>query len=166
MEERKAKSGWTALLIVSLVFMIIGAVYIIIGAIVGNLDINEQTVIFGYTFGGLGAVLLVVGVICLSLEIRKRKRNNRLIHSGKYIFAEISEITMNYAVRVNFRHPYIVICRYQDMNGYVHTFRSRNLNFDPEPFLRDRMVRIYVEEDNFKHYYMDIDSILPAVTEH
>lgn len=166
MEKRKAKRGWTVLLILSIIFITLGTLYIIVGAVVGNLAFNEDAVIFGYTFGGLGAVFLIVGGICLSLEICKRRLINKLLHSGQYIMAEISEITMNYAVRVNFRHPYIVICRYQDMNGYVHTFRSRNLNFDPAPLLRDRMVRVYVEGDDFRHYYVDIDEVLPAVIAH
>ncbi len=166
MEERKIKSGWTGLRIVSLTFAIIGVSYIIVGTAVGGLGINQEAVIFGYTFSGMGAVFLVVGAVCYSLEIRKKRRDQRLLNSGQYILAEISEITMNYAVRINRRYPYIVKCRYQDRNGCIHTFRSRNLNFDPAPLLRDSMVRIYVEGDNFKHYYMDIDSILPTVIEH
>lgn len=166
MEKRKAKRGWTALLILSIIFIVLGTLYIIVAAVVGSMAFNEEAVIFGYTFGGLGAVFLIVGVICLCFEIRKRKINNKLLNSGQYIMAEISEITMNYAVRVNFRHPYIVICRYQDRNGYVHTFRSRNLNFDPASLMRDRMVRVYVDGDDFKHYYVDIDSLLPTVIEH
>lgn len=49
------------------------------------------------------------------------------------------------------------------MYGNIHIFRSRNLSFDPTPPLTDQMVRVYVEGENFKHYYMDIDSVLPEV---
>ncbi len=166
MEQRKAKGGWSARLIAAIVFISIGILYIIIERVVGEESINGNAMVFRAAFGGLGVVLLAAGVLCLILEVRTRRRNNRLLNSGQYVLAEISEITMNYSIRINSRHPYIVKCRYQDMNGAVHVFRSRNLNFDPAPILRDQMVRVYVDGDDFRHYYMDIDSILPTVIEH
>lgn len=166
MEQRKAKGGWSARLIVAIIFIGIGILYSIIGIFVGGQNIDGDTTIFRIIFGGLGAVLLAAGVLCLFFEIRTRRRNSRLLNSGQYVLAEISEITMNYSIRINSRHPYIVKCRYQDMNGVVHVFRSRNLNFDPAPVLRDQMVRVYVDGEDFRHYYMDIDSVLPTVIEH
>lgn len=166
MEQRKAKDGWSARLIAAIVFISIGILYIIIERVVGEESINGNAMVFRAAFGGLGVVLLAAGVLCLILEVRTRRRNNRLLNSGQYVLAEISEITMNYSIRINSRHPYIVKCRYQDMNGVVHVFKSRNLNFDPAPILRDQMVRVYVDGDDFRHYYMDIDSILPTVIEH
>ena len=163
MEKRKAKSGLTVLLLAGIIYTGIGVLFLLIGSLVGAQNIEGNPIIFKAVFCGMGALLLIVGVICLSLEIGNRVRYNRMINSNQFIMAEISEITMNYALRVNSRHPYIVIGRYRDMYGNIHTFRSRNLNFDPAPLLRDQMVRIYVEGENFRHYYMDIDSVLPEV---
>lgn len=160
MEKRKAKRGLTALLIASGVFIVIGIVYILVGSFMDAQYIEGNPIVFKSIFCGLGVILLIIGVICLSLEISKRIQYNRMINSGQYIMAEITEITLNHAVRVNHRHPYVVICRYQDMYGNIHTFRSRTLNFDPATLLRDQMVRVYVEGDNFKHYYVDIDGVL------
>lgn len=159
MEQRKAKGGWSVRLIMAIVFTSIGIVDIIVGRTVREENIQGNVMVFRAVFGGLGSVLLAVGIICLIFEVRTRRRNNRMLNSGQYVLAEISEITMNYSIRINSRHPYIVKCRYQDMNGVVHVFQSRNLNFDPAPVLRDQMVRVYVDDD-FRHYYMDIDSIL------
>ena len=39
-----------------------------------------------------------------------------------------------------------------------YTFR------DPE--LLGKKVKVYVENDNFKHYYVDVDEILPKYVEH
>lgn len=166
MEKRKAKRGLTALLITSIVFIIIGTIYILVGSFVGAQSVEGDPVIFKGVFCGLGAIFLIVGVICLGLEISKIIRCNRLINSGQYIIAEITEVAMNYAVSVNRRHPYVVRCRYQDMYGNIHTFRSRNLNFDPAPFFKDQVVKVYVEGENFKHYYVDIDGVLPEVIRH
>lgn len=166
MEKRKAKMGLTALLMVSIIFSFVGIIFILVGRVIPAENIEGDAMVFRAIFCGLGAVLLIAGVLCLCLEIRARVRNNRLISSGQYIMAEISEITMNYTVSVNRSHPYIVICRYQDMYGNIHLFRSRNLFFDPAPLLKDQMVRVYVEGEDYKHYYMDIDEVLPKVIRH
>lgn len=166
MEKRKAKMGLTVLLMVSIIFSFAGIIFILVGGIIPSENIEGDAGAFRAIFCGLGAVLLIVGVLCLCLEVRTRVRNNRLISSGQYIMAEISEITMNYTVSVNRSHPYIVICRYQDMYGNIHLFRSRNLFFDPAPLLKDQMVRVYVEGEDYKHYYMDIDEVLPKVIRH
>lgn len=166
MERRKAKRGLTVFILESIIFSFVGIIFILVGGIIPAENIEGDAGAFRAIFCGLGAVLLIAGVLCLCLEIRTRVRNNRLISSGQYIMAEISEITMNYAVRVNSRHPYIIICRYQDRYGNIHTFRSRNLYFDPAPLLKDQMVKVYVDGENFKHFYVDIDEVLPKVIQH
>lgn len=130
-----------------------------VGEIILAENIEGDAGAFRAIFCGFGEVLLIASVLCL--VIRTRVRNNRLISSGQYIMAEISEITMNYD-----RHPYIIICRYQDRYGNIHTFRSRNLYFDPVPLLKDQMVKVYVDRDNFKFNYVDIDEVLPKVIWH
>lgn len=165
MTERKAKQGISALLIVGIVFACMGAVYLAVG-IAFFLWEREDVAVFLMSFGGLGLIFLIAGAICLFLEIRKRRRCNRLLSAGRYITAEITEVNICYTVRVNRRYPYVVICRYQDMEGNVHLFKSRHLFFDPAPLLKDRMVRVYVEDGNFKHYYVDIDEVLPNVVMH
>ena len=166
MEKRKAKRGLTARLMVSIILIPMGIGYITVGALAGTFKVDGDVDYFRFIFCATGAALLITGVICLCTDIRKRVVGNRLINSGQYIMAEISEIVMNHAIRVNGRHPYVIVCRYQDMYGNIHTFRSRGLYFDPEPLLRDRMVRVYVDGESFKHYYVDIDAVLPEVIQH
>lgn len=166
MEKRKAKRGLTIIILESIIFSFVGIIFMLVGGIIPAENIEGDAGAFRAIFCGLGAVLLIAGVLCMCLEIRTRVRNNRLINSGQYIMAEISEITMNYTISVNRSHPYIVICRYQDMYGNIHLFKSRNLFFDPAPLLKDQMVRVYVEGENYGHYYMDIDEILPEVIRH
>lgn len=166
MTERKAKQGLSVCLIVGIVFTVMGAAYLGVGIFAFIREKGESDVLFQILFGGLGFVFLIAGLIFLFLEIRKRQRNNRLLRSGNYILAEISEIVWCTNIRVNSRHPYVAMCRYQDMEGNVHLFRSRYLYFDPEPLLKDRTVRVYVENGNFRHYYVDIDEVLPNVIRH
>lgn len=166
MTQRKAKSGMSVRLILGIILTIMGASYLGVGYMTFFRDVREEALIFQVIFGGLGIVFLAVGLICLFLEIRKRWRSNRLFKSGNYISAEISEVVWCTNIRINSRHPYQVMCRYQDMEVNVHIFKSRYLFFDPEPLLKDRMVRVYVENGNFGHYYVDIDEVLPNVTMH
>ncbi len=166
MEKRTVKRGITTLLIESIVFSFIGIMFILVGSLIPAENIEGDARAFRAIFCGLGAVLLIVGLVCLCLELSQRIRCNRLINAGQYIMAEISEITRNYAVCVNNRHPYIIICRYQDQYGNIHMFKSRNLYYDPAPLLRDQMVKVYVDREDFRHYYMDIDEVLPRVIRH
>lgn len=58
---------------------------------------------------------MAVGLIFLIVKIKKKLLCNRLLCSGNYIMAEISEVNVNYNVTVNGRSPYVVECRYQDI---------------------------------------------------
>ena len=165
--ERKSKTGLSALLIVGSIFTILGAVFLATGVIMYYaLKEDEGAILFLLIFGGIGLLFFVLGVIFLIVELKKKLRNDKLLGAGNYVMAEVLEVTLNYNVAVNRRHPYIVRCRYQDMYGNVHIFKSRDLFFDPTDLLKDRMVKVYVDGENYKHYYVDIDGVLPNVIEH
>ena len=164
--ERKIKTEINAILIIGIVFSFMGAIFLLTGTII-YCQLDERDAIpFLLIFGGIGLLFLVIGLIFLIIEIRKKTWNTKLLRSGNYIMAEISEVRMNYAVNVNGRYPFIVVCRYQDMLGNVHMFKSRNLYFDPSGLFKDQNVKVYVDGEEFKHYYVDIDEILPNIIEH
>ena len=164
--ERKAKTGPSALLIVGSVFTIVGAAFLAIGVITYFALKEDGIILFTLIFGGIGLLFFVLGLIFLIVVNRKMARNNKLLKEGNYVMAEIVEVSLNYNVTVNRRHPYIVRCRYQDMYGNVNIFKSRDLFFDPTDLLKDQMVKVYVDGENYKHYYVDIDEVLPNVIEY
>lgn len=167
--ERKAKTGVSAWLIIGIVFTIVGTVFlaVLIGLFFCLRKIDPMTFfVFLLVFGIMAPIFLVFGLICLIHEIGKKHRSNRLLNAGHYIMAEITEVTFNGAVRVNGGHPFIIKCIYQDMAGNIHIFKSRDLFFDPRPLLKDQQVKVYVDADNFNHYYVDVDSVLPQVINH
>lgn len=167
--ERKAKTGASVWLVIGIIFTIAGAVFSITmaGLFLAFKDIDPMVVLlFLPIFGLLGLIFLGFGITFLVLDIRKRRRSSRLLNSGNYITAEITEVTFNRAVRVNGMHPFIIKCIYQDTAGNIHIFKSRDLFFDPRPLLKDRQVKVYVDSDNYNHYYVDIDSVLPQVINH
>lgn len=165
--ERKSKTGISALFIIGSVFAFLGAVFLSTGLIIYSaLKEEEGVVLFLLIFGGVGLLFFVLGLIFLIMEFGKKFRNDKLLKSGNYVMAEIFEVELNYNVTVNMRHPYAVRCRYQDSYGNVHIFKSRNLLFDPTDLFKDQMVKVYVDGENYKNYYVDIDEILPNVIEH
>lgn len=167
-EKKKVKMGVSALLIVAITFLGIGLVFMPVGIAVylHNREEMANAIIFLGVFGGLGILFFVLGIIFLLIIISKKRRCTELVRKGNYIRAEICEVHCNYNVQINRRYAYVVKCKYQDALGRVHFFKSRNLMFNPETLLKDRIVKVYVDGENFKNYYMDIDELLPEVYEH
>ena len=164
--ERKAKIGFDGMLIVGIVFAIVGPILIAVGISVFLAFPGEGNIICLSVYGSMGLIFLAIGLVFLVIKIRRKQRCNRLLQSGSYIMAEIVETKINYNVRINGKSPYVVECQYWDMAGNVHIFKSRCLYFNPESLFKDRMVRVYVEGDNYKNYYVDIDEVLPRVIRH
>lgn len=167
--ERKAKTGMNVWLLIGIIFTIVGVSFSVTMVVVffAFKDSDPMTFwLFLPIFGLMGVIFLVFGLILLTSQIRKKVRSNRLLNSGNYITAEITEVTMNYTVRINGRHPFVVKCIYQDMAGNVHIFKSRDLHFDPRELLKSQQVKVYVDGEDFKHYYVDIDEVLPKVINH
>ncbi len=170
---RKPKFSLSATDIVGLIFAPLGLVFIIIGAVVtaagesGRVQVDGDPKLFLAIFGVIGALFFILGGIFLAFMIRRRKIHDRLFSQGHYIMAQVTSVLPNYNVRVNGRCPYVAECSYTDPNtGILHLFRSRNIYFDPTAIAMDAMVPVYVDTDNFRHYYVDIDSVLPEVQRH
>ena len=79
---------------------------------------------------------------------------------------EVVDIAANINVNVNGRYPYYIIVQYVDPHGVRHIFKSPSLRIFRDPELLGKKVKVYVENDNFKHYYVDVDEILPKYVEH
>ena len=171
--HNKPKFSLAATDIVGLIFAPLGLIFLIVGILVNmnadnrNVHVEGDPRIFLATFGGVGGVFLVLGVAFLVLMIRRRMIHNRLFTQGHYIMAQVTSDMPNYNVRINGCCPYFAECSYTDPNtGILHLFRSRDIYFDPTAIAMDAMVPVYVDPDNFRHYYVDIDSVLPKVQRH
>ena len=170
--ERKAKMGLSAMMIVAITFTIIGITFLPIGIIagMGSMAVDGSLAVFVMMFAGLGALFLGLGILFLILEIKKYKRNNRLLAEGYYILAEVIDVNKNFNVQYGKHgHPYVVKCGYTDETGTLHVFKSRNIKRYPGDNLIGQQVRVYLDRSdykNFKNYYLDIDEILPKVIEH
>ena len=140
-----------------------GGVFAVIGLTVMILS-GEW--VFGLCFGGIGLIFLVLGIIFLRRDHRRRQTARKLYENGRYIWGEVVELAPNYNIRVNNRHPYVAKIRYVDGAGVVHIFTSPNLYRYPDGSVLQKSVKVYVEDDTFQRYYVDMDEILPDVREH
>ena len=65
-------------------------------------------------------------------------------------------------ITVNNRRSRILICEYRDKaNSVVHTFKSENFWITGRPSdkeLENMLVPVYVQEDDYSKYHVDIDS--------
>lgn len=163
--DRKIKTDWNAFMIIGIIFTILGAIFTTLGIALYVL-LPEEGPIMLLCFGLCGMPFLLIGLIFLIWQVRKRKLAKKLVAEGNYVLAEIMEVSRNFNVNVNGRYPFIVRCKYEDSHGTVHIFQSRSLFFNPESLFRDQFVRVYLNRDNYKQYYVDIDGVLPRVENH
>lgn len=62
----------------------------------------------------------------------------------------------NGSVAVNGVNPFFLECHYQNpATGQTHVFRSENLPYYPAELI-GKEVKIYVDRENFSHYYVDV----------
>lgn len=164
--EKKAKLGMGVLLLIGIIYTILGGLFVALG--VGLLIAlnGTDTWLTGAIFAGVGSLFLILGIVFLIVQQRKKRRADRLIAGGRYVWGQIVEFVPNYNVTINGRHPYIAVVRYADGYGVTHIFKSGSLRIYPDPGAVGRQVKVYIGDDTYKHYYVDMDGVLPTVVEH
>ena len=163
---KKARLGLNPLFLIGVIYTILGAGFVVLGGALW-LGLKERdAALAGIIFVGIGSVFLILGVIFLLVELGKLRRANRLLASGRYIWGEIIDCVPNYNVRINGRNPYVALVRYRDGSGVAHIFKSGSRKLYPDPAILGRQVKVYVSDDRFRHYYVDLEGVLPPVVEH
>ena len=162
---KKARTGLNALLLIGVIYAILGAGVVVLGGGLW-LGLKEDAALAGIILVGVGGIFLILGVIFLLVELGKLRRANRLLASGRYIWGEIIDCVPNYNVRINGRNPYVALVRYRDGSGVAHIFKSSSRKLYPDPAILGRQVKVYVSDDRFRHYYVDLEGVLPPVVEH
>lgn len=102
---------------------------------------------------------LVIGGIFLMIAIKQRKKKEYLMQHGKRVMAEVTGGSRNLNYTVNGRHPWKLECRYEDIfSDEIYLFSSGNVWMDPELYI-GQQVSVYVEGENYKKYYVDVDGL-------
>lgn len=163
--ERRAIWGRSALLIIGSVFSILGGSFLILGVAMLMAGSGDASFV-GSIFSMLGSAYLVLGIVFLGVEILKKKRNDKLMASGRYIWAEVVDCVPNLYVRISGRNPYHIVARYRDSRGVNHIFKSPPMKIFKDPELIGKQVKVYYKDETFRHYYLDAAPILPQFIEH
>lgn len=164
--ERKAKRGISAFFLLGVIYGVLGAFFVILGVCLWFFSADLEAQLVGGIFGGIGSVFFLLGIVFLALEFAKQHRANRLIAAGRYIWGEIVDFAPNYNIRINNRNPYVIMVRYLDAKGVAHIFRSPNLRIYPDRAIIGSQVKVYIQDETFMHYYVDLEGVLPRVIEH
>lgn len=127
------------------------------------LSIDTQRFVDSAIATALGAALLAIGGGMALYRDRKARLALRLRAQGQVIQARIQGVEPNVAVSVNGRHPFVVLCQWQNpQTKEVHVFRSENLWFDPSDYLKRPQVLVFIEPENPRRYLVDL-SFLPKL---
>lgn len=162
---KKINMDWSAILVCEIVFGFVGAIFAASGAVIGifideiatSPDSGGNVYILPRVFGGISIVFLLVFATLFFITMNRKNKQKRLIENGSYINACVTEIKQDYFLRVNFRHPYYVIC--EGVNPYTGerlTFKSSNVLENPAQ-LSGQYLRVYLDYKNPKNYYVEIN---------
>ena len=115
--------------------------------------------------GGLGAVFALVGGIILAVRAAGRRREAELRLHGRRVQARFQAVERNTSLEVNGNHPWRIVCQWQDpTTGLLHLFKSRNLWFDPTPYVKVQELTVFVDPRKPKRHFVDV-SFLPRLAE-
>ena len=125
---------------------------------------SEAVIVFPSVLGLQSLIFGSLGLGFLLYVRKKEKLREELVGKGYVKTASVVEIERVYTVRINSRYPYRVICRIEE-NGVLHEYRSDMLAHDPGLLPGDR-VDVYLDWQDDKRYYVDVESASPTIIRH
>ena len=154
--------------LLSKIFFFVALVLILIGGII-IFALRRTHSMFGLIFGGAWvAVGVFFGLFALGMFLPYKSgadRKKKLMEYGRYVMADIVDIDVNRYQTVQMgtmeMHPYFIVCSYVDGNGVEYTFKSKSLYYNPSGLLRSNQLKVYVDLEKPRKYYVDTDAILP-----
>ena len=118
-----------AWMISSLIFLLLGAIFFPLGV---ALTIAVVTAFVGVPFAVIGLLFLVAAVPILVWRYKVASQTVEVLQHGRATLGEVVTVLQNYQVRINGRHPWTVIYRYdaggQEFRGKVTTLSQPDLS--------------------------------------
>lgn len=114
-----------------------------------------------FMFPGIGLIFLSIGGTGLLLKNRNKKLEKSLKENGDVIYADYVETIVNSSYRVNGRHPYRIICEWNNpLDSKKYIFKSKNIWINPENTIIERNIKqfpVHINRNDIKKYVVDID---------
>ncbi len=133
------------------VMLVIGAIFTLVGLGlgIGFFASGEMPLIVCL----LPLIFVVLGVLFLYLYFKKKLQAKKLKENGRKVWAVITNVSPNYSVTINGRHPYILTCEY---NGAIfQTDYMKAVTSD----LVGKNVTVYVDEEDPAKYFVDLSEL-------
>lgn len=113
----------------------------------------------------LGAGFVFIGAIIFLFGMLRGRKKAYLQRSGIVVEAQIQAVELNQSLCMNGQHPFVILCQWLNpVTRQVHVFESENIWFDPSPYIKQDAIKVLIEKDNPKKYYVDI-SFLPKLAD-
>ena len=93
----------------------------------------------------VGGIELILGICLLGYSIKKAKTQKNLREEGRRIYATVVGIGINRKIRSNYRHPYVLYCEYQELDG-MREFVSDSIWERPDEELIGSQIPVYVDD--------------------
>lgn len=123
--------------------------------------------LFTLIFSGIGLIFILIGGIFLLVRYIKKSNYKKLKENGELIYANYLETIINRSYTVNGRHPFNIICEWNNpSDGKTYIFKSNNLWINPENIISERNINkfpVYIDLNSPKKYYLDINSVTEDV---
>ena len=120
-------------------------------------------------FPGIGSIFLVIGGVGIIIKGRRKALEKKLMSYGDKVFAKIIDVCNNTRYTVNGRHPYVIICQWNnEIDGKEYIFKSGNLWFDPTFAIEQKNIDtlpVYIDMKNKKKYVIDISILADEVVD-
>jgi hypothetical protein len=121
--------GW---IITALIFSLLGAIFFPLGV---ALTIAVVTAFVGVPFAVIGLLFLIAAVPILVWRHRAASQTLDVLQEGEATLGEVVAVLQNYQIRINGRHPWTVIYRYdvggEEFRGKVTTLSKPDLSQQP-----------------------------------
>lgn len=133
-----------------------------------NIGVKSIDLVF-LIFPGIGSIFLVIGGVGIIIKGRRKALEKKLMSYGDKVFAKIIDVCNNTRYTVNGRHPYVVICQWNnEIDGKEYIFKSGNLWFDPTFAIEQKNIDtlpVYIDMKNKKKYVIDTSILADEVVD-
>ena len=163
------KYGWTEKGILGFVFAPLGLIFLVLGMILVQSPsiTGDDRLALMICFVGMGAAFFLAGAILLGIDLRRRSRLRAAFEGGYCVMGRVAGCVTNARVNMGSTHPVVVEAHYADPDtGVVHVYYSRYLYISVSDLLTSDEVPVYIDRNDRRVGFVDIDAILPRVEVH
>lgn len=113
-----------------------------------------------------GTVVLIAGICLKRQDTILERKKQYLLKYGKRISAKVIGVETDYHFRRNYSYAKTLVCQYGAPDGTIHIFKSEPIWVDLPNDLKSETVIVYINQEDFSNYYVDLSSVMPAIKVH